>query len=46
MEIEKLVRPHLRDIMVYEPGMDEEGYAKLSSNENPKAPHPRVIEVS
>jgi histidinol-phosphate aminotransferase len=45
MEIEKLVRPHLRDIMVYEPGMDEEGYAKLSSNENPKAPHPRVIEA-
>jgi len=45
MEIEKLVRPHLRDIMVYEPGMDEEGYAKLSSNENPRAPHPRVIEA-
>ena len=45
MEIEKLVRPHLRDIMVYEPGMDEEGHAKLSSNENPRSPHPRVVEA-
>jgi histidinol-phosphate aminotransferase len=43
MEIEKLVRKHLRDIMVYEPGMDEEGYAKLSSNENPCGPHPSVV---
>jgi histidinol-phosphate aminotransferase len=45
MDIEKLVRPHLRDIMVYEPGMDEEGHAKLSSNENPMAPHPHVVEA-
>lgn len=45
MEIEKLVRPHLRDIMVYEPGLDEEGYAKLSSNENPRGPHPHVVEA-
>jgi histidinol-phosphate aminotransferase len=45
MNIEKLVRPHLRDIMVYEPGMDEEGYAKLSSNENPRGPHPAVVEA-
>jgi histidinol-phosphate aminotransferase len=45
MEIERLVRPHLRDIMVYEPGMDEEGYAKLSSNENPRNPHPQVVEA-
>jgi histidinol-phosphate aminotransferase len=43
MEIEKLVRKHLRDIMVYEPGMDETGYAKLSSNENPRGPHPTVV---
>jgi histidinol-phosphate aminotransferase len=44
MEIVKLVKPHLRDIMVYEPGTDSEGYAKLSSNENPMAPHPHIIE--
>jgi histidinol-phosphate aminotransferase len=44
MDIESLVKPHLRDIMVYEPGMDEEGYAKLSSNENPVAPHRHIIE--
>jgi len=43
MKIENLVRPHLRDIMVYEPGMDEEGYAKLSSNENPMSPHASVV---
>ena len=44
MDIAKLVKPHLRDIMVYEPGMDEAGYAKLSSNENPVGPHPHIIE--
>jgi len=45
MDIEKLVRRHLRDIMIYEPGIDEEGHAKLSSNENPMAPHPHVVEA-
>jgi histidinol-phosphate aminotransferase len=45
MDIEKMVKPHLRDLMVYEPGMDEEGYAKLSSNENPVSPHPHVVEA-
>jgi histidinol-phosphate aminotransferase len=45
MEIEKLVVPHIRDIMVYEPGMDEEGFAKLSSNENPMSPHRRVVDA-
>lgn len=45
MKIESLVRPHLRDIMVYEPGVDEKGYAKLSSNENPRGPHPRIVEA-
>ena len=45
MKIEGLVRPHLRDIMVYEPGQDEKGYAKLSSNENPMGPHAHIIET-
>jgi histidinol-phosphate aminotransferase len=45
MKIEDLVRPHLRDIMVYEPGQDEEGYAKLSSNENPLGPHRHIVET-
>jgi histidinol-phosphate aminotransferase len=45
MDLKNLVRPHLRDIMVYEPGMDEEGHAKLSSNENPMAPHPHIVEA-
>lgn len=44
MKIEDLVRPHLRDIMVYEPGQDEVGYAKLSSNENPIGPHAHIVE--
>lgn len=45
MDIEKLVKRHLRDIMIYEPGIDEDGHAKLSSNENPMAPHPHVVEA-
>ena len=45
MDIEKLVKRHLRDIMIYEPGIDEDGHAKLSSNENPMAPHPHVLEA-
>lgn len=45
MDIEKLVKPNLRDIMVYEPGLDEEGYAKLSSNENPAPPHPHIVKA-
>lgn len=45
MDIEKLVKKNLLDIMVYEPGMDEEGYAKLSSNENPISPHPHIVEA-
>ncbi len=43
MDIKKLVKPHLRDIMIYEPGMDKEEHVKLSSNENPRGPHPQVI---
>ena len=34
MDIEKLVKPFLKDIMIYEPGMDKEEHIKLSSNEN------------
>jgi histidinol-phosphate aminotransferase len=45
MDIKSLVKPNLRDIMVYEPGLDEEGYAKLSSNENPVAPHPHIVKA-
>lgn len=45
MDIESLVRPYLKDIMIYEPGIDKEEHVKLSSNENPRGPHPRVVEA-
>ena len=43
MDIKKLLKPYLRDIMIYEPGMDKEEHVKLSSNENPRGPHPRIV---
>lgn len=45
MDIEKLVKPFLKDIMIYEPGMDKEEHIKLSSNENPLSPHPHIVEA-
>jgi len=43
MNIEELVRPSIKKIQIYEPGQEKDAYIKLSSNENPYAPHPRVV---
>lgn len=45
MNIDKLVRPGVRQIQRYEPGEDHPGCVKLSSNENPRPPHPRIVEA-
>lgn len=42
-DIAKRVRPNVRDIDRYEPGEDHPGAIKLSSNENPRAPHPKIV---
>ncbi len=44
MNIDKMVRPVVRQIQRYEPGEDHPGCIKLSSNENPRPPHPRIVE--
>jgi histidinol-phosphate aminotransferase len=44
MNIDKIVRPGVRQIQRYEPGEDHPGCIKLSSNENPRPPHPRIVE--
>jgi histidinol-phosphate aminotransferase len=41
--IDKRVRPNVRDIQRYEPGEDHPGAIKLSSNENPRPPHPKIV---
>ncbi|MCI0451613.1 MAG: histidinol-phosphate transaminase, partial [Candidatus Latescibacteria bacterium] len=43
MGIDKRVRPNVRDIQRYEPGEDHPGAIKLSSNENPRPPHPKIV---
>jgi len=43
MDIRKLAQPGILEIDVYEPGQDEEGHIKLSSNENPRPPHPHIV---
>lgn len=43
MDIKKLVRPGIAGIDIYQPGEEREDHAKLSSNENPLSPHPRII---
>jgi histidinol-phosphate aminotransferase len=45
MNIDRLVRPGIMDIQRYEPGEDHPGAIKLSSNENPRPPHPRIVEA-
>jgi histidinol-phosphate aminotransferase len=45
MNIDKIVRPGVRQIQRYEPGEDHPGCIKLSSNENPRPPHPRIVEA-
>jgi len=41
--LDKRVRPNVRDIQRYEPGEDHPGAVKLSSNENPRGPHPKIV---
>ncbi len=43
MDIERFVRPGIRDIQRYQPGEDHPGAIKLSSNENPRPPHPKIV---
>jgi histidinol-phosphate aminotransferase len=45
VKIERLVRPGILDIQRYEPGEDHPGAIKLSSNENPRPPHPAIVEA-
>jgi histidinol-phosphate aminotransferase len=45
VNIDKMVRPGVRAIQRYEPGEDHPGCVKLSSNENPRPPHPRIVEA-
>ncbi len=43
MGIDKRVRPNVRGIERYQPGEDHPGAVKLSSNENPRPPHPKIV---
>ncbi len=43
MDIERLARPFLSEIQRYEPGEEHAGTIKLSSNENPRPPHPKIV---
>jgi len=45
MNIDRIVRPGVRQIQRYQPGEDHPGCIKLSSNENPRPPHPRIVEA-
>ncbi len=44
-DIRALARPGLDRIPRYEPGEDRADHVKLSSNENPRPPHPRIVEA-
>jgi histidinol-phosphate aminotransferase len=43
VDVDRYLRPFLRDIVRYEPGEDHPGAIKLSSNENPRPPHPAIV---
>ncbi len=45
MDLRRLVRPGILDIERYEPGEDHPGAVKLSSNENPRPPHPKIVQA-
>ena len=45
MDIRKLVRAQLEGLVKYEPGEDRDDHIKLSSNENPRPPHPHIVEA-
>jgi len=43
VDIERFVRPGIKEIQRYEPGQEQAGAVKLSSNENPRPPHPNIV---
>lgn len=45
MNIKELIRPELAGLVKYEPGEDRHDHVKLSSNENPRPPHPSIVEA-
>lgn len=45
MDITRLVRPSINEIDQYQAGGDREDAVKLSSNENPRPPHPAIVEA-
>jgi histidinol-phosphate aminotransferase len=45
VRFDRWVHPGIRDIQRYEPGEDHPGAIKLSSNENPRPPHPKIVEA-
>jgi len=45
VNIRRIVRPGVLDVQRYLPGEDHPGAVKLSSNENPRPPHPRIVEA-
>jgi histidinol-phosphate aminotransferase len=45
MDIERLIRPGIREIDPYRPGEDREDHIKLSSNENPRGPHAAIVDA-
>jgi len=45
MDISRLVSPELARLSKYEPGEDKDDHVKLSSNENPRPPHPRILDA-
>jgi histidinol-phosphate aminotransferase len=45
VDIDRFVRPGILDLKRYEPGEDHPGAIKLSSNENPRGPHPAIVEA-
>lgn len=45
MDIAKLVKPSIHELQQYEPGQDQQDSIKLSSNENPRPPHPAIVDA-
>jgi histidinol-phosphate aminotransferase len=43
VDIDRFVRPGIREIQRSDPGEEQAGAVKLSSNENPRPPHPKIV---
>jgi len=43
MDLRKLIKPNIAGINKYEPGVEKKDHIKLSSNENPRGPHPTIV---